>query len=448
MGNTTERFRDERSTLYKRAFPTVQWNAAREECISLSTTSQRVAYLARNFPGIVRIACLSTSGPIPSYVARVRQAFAKIIRQPHHSDMTGSDLGLTTVPPILLDGLLTRYATASSVIKLGELNDTASAIPKVHGGATVYFTTMMMPSRDGDVAAMHTDTLIIPDDDCDETYVTCTSVAYSNPMLRKERQAVMEGLQVSHLETAKSEGTLNSLLVGEDDDVWGSDMCTAFLRSENLHLTSVELLSQGRTPGVRDLLDDNTSSSLFQLRLAHSVRLSQEEHGALKRLQKMGCLSTSRGHMLVLGRGSSENSCLANCFYDIACVKDGFFPADQVFAHTIDSLLLALNERAESVYVAKEPGRYLRVSGFLDEQERAKYYKVTSKSAGKKLIEDAFRSKSLFNIYPGASNLSWANRYMTHGDELPEDVERFFTLVMEIFATYVEDWADSMSLDD
>ncbi|KAK1563970.1 uncharacterized protein LY79DRAFT_573862 [Colletotrichum navitas] len=448
MASTTERPRDERSPLYQRAFPNTNWNVSRDELILLPTMAERIAYLTTKFPGIIRIACLSSSDPIQAHVERVRKAFTKIIRHPDHANKTGADLGLTTVPPTLLDGLLTRYAVTSSAIKLGELADIDNSIPKVYAGATIYFMVMMMPSRDGEVSAMHTESVIVPDDDRDETYITCTSISYAGPFFLKERQAIMGELHVSQIDTAASEGTLNSLLVGEDVGIWGTDIMTSFLGKEHTYLTSPELLSQCRTPGLEKLSNDAACLALFQLRLAYSIRLTQEEHSSLRRLQEINRLSTNRGHMLVLGRGTSENSCLANCFYDVACVKDGFFPANQVFTNSPESLFVKLNERADVVYAAKEPGSHLRIHSFLNEQDRGKHYDVVSKSAGEEMIKDVFRSKSIFNIYKGGSTTSWGNKYTTHGDELPEEVERFFALVMDIFASYVENWADSLPSKD
>ncbi|KAI6349623.1 hypothetical protein MCOR25_010649 [Pyricularia grisea] len=442
MADYFERLQDERCPIYQRAFPNTDWGAAAQELTGLTTLADKVNYLANNFPGIVRIACMGGGNDIQAQLERTRKAFAQILNHPHYSDKTGADLGLTMLSPTMLDGLQSRYAVTSSSVKLGEVAAVANTTPQVYGGAKVHFLIMMMPSRQGgDVSAMHADTILVPNDPRDEQYVTCTSISYPEPFFTKERQVLMDRLKLQNLDIAKNEGTFHNLLVHDNIGVWGPDCITIFVGTEHFYLTSVELLAQCRTPGLEKPYNNAPSISLFQLRMSCSVSLTREEHSALKRLKHLNDLSVSRGHVMMNGRGTSENSCFSHCFYDIACVKDGFYPAGEVWAKTPDVLLNELVQRADTVYVAKEFGGHLRLGTYLDPQHREQHYEVASEEAGAKAIRDVFESKALYNIYKGGSTTSWANKYMTHGDALPEDVERFFTHVMDCAA-----WAEFLPI--
>ncbi|QBZ53685.1 hypothetical protein PoMZ_09374 [Pyricularia oryzae] len=446
-GNVTH-YREERSSPFERAFPSANWEAAEAECMSLPTLKYRVDFLTRNFPGIVRIACLPKDEPIQSHVRRVRKAFAKIISHPQNFDKTGADLGLTGVPPILLDGFLTRYGVNSSDITMGELND-ISGKPEKHGsavcgGATVYYLTWMMPSRDGDVAAMHIDNLVVPDDDRDSVFVTSTSVAYPEEAFPEERKHIMAELKVTQLGVAASgaaehEETLSKLLLADDGRVWGTDLVTALLEKDQICYSSPELISQSRAEGLKQISNEAQFYPIFQLRMAHAIKINQAEHRALRTLKHLNSVSTSRGQILTVGRGTPENSCAAHCFYDIASVKQGFFAPEHVFSNTLDSLLFEVNRRADAIYIAKNPGPHLRTIYFLDEERRSEDYKIVPKEIGETFIKKAFESKSLFNVYARG-----ANQWTTHAEKLPQEVSRFFVLVMDIFAQYVEDWASSL----
>ncbi|KAL5884431.1 hypothetical protein ACKVWC_003400 [Pyricularia oryzae] len=440
MTSITGRLRDERTPLYKRAFPDANWEAAGEELARLPTLTERVDYLTNKFPGLIRIACSSSSGAVQAHVQRAREAFTRIINRPENLDKTGADLGLTSVPPGLLEGLLTRYAVNSNAVKFGEVAEIANATPDVHGGATAYFCIFVLPSRDGDVSGMHTEKLVVPEDPADETYVNCTSISYAGPRYEKERKVIMENLGVTEMDLVKKDGTLDNLLLASDGSVWGSESITAFLRPEHVYLTSVEVLSQCRTPGLEKLSNDAECTPIFQLRMAFSVKLTREEHGALKRLARLSDVSTARGHMLMAGNQTSENSCFANCVYDIACVTNGLCPPSEVFSSAPDSLFYKLNERADVVYVANEFGSHLRLKNFIDKEKRERYFHTVPKATSKKLIQDFFSSESLYNIYSSGA-ASWANKYTTHAEELPTAVDSFFGLATDTFASYVEELA-------
>ncbi|KAL5894829.1 hypothetical protein ACKVWC_000046 [Pyricularia oryzae] len=440
--STYERLRDERCSLYKRAFPDANWDAAREECASLPTVADRVAYITDNFPGLIRIACLNAADPIQAHVERARKAFTQIIRHPDNAGKTGADLGLTGVPPIMRSDPLDRYAVNSSIFTLGEAGEIARSTPKVHGGATVHVLMFFLPSRDGDPSAMHGDTLVIPDDERDELYINSTSISYQGPMFHKERTAMMENLGVTELFRATSDATLDRLLLADDISVWGGDGITVFLKKEHAFLSSVELLSQVRNPALEKLANGAPCMPLFDLRMSCSVKVTKEEHMALRRLKTLGDLSVSRGHVLMAGRGTPENSCFFGCFYDLSSVKQGFYPPEKVYATHGEQLIHDLIDRADGVYLAKEAGRRLRITDYIE--DRDEYFQVAPKQAGHETIKKFFESPSLFNLYQGGSKVSWANRYTTYADPLPEDVLRFFALATDIFATHVEELAASL----
>lgn len=416
-------------------FGDVDWVTLNATLNALATTDEKVAFIAKNYPGLASIVLMANFRGRDDILRQIQQANKRIAGTA--SRVPGANHQVAFQPQIAYESLVEALFMNSPLLTRSTLNQIMRERQSLHAGGRCYVLIQPCFTRNGHARSVHADAVYVPNDkrDGDAWFIT----TFIDPKERGDNETVQNAVKRLYQDRNLSYASPRPP-TGDFETMQSSTPPNAKLGQYGLAEADWLKNDHHMFEHVMSCISGKPATVVYHTMGVIEISLEKEHLREAMIARDVILKSHALGTIATLGAHCGVNSC-GHCVMGLFTLGSMAGGADQR-ALPLDQILGVLIDKAENVYWTNT--KNFRPRDFFDLDEpipavsKQNTIPLVSKTKIKATLDDIFSHKSI-TASINSERPSYASQYL-RCDTLPdaEGVQQAFQTVAQIHLAYLE----------